>query len=81
MQIKMKMPDLSTTGGTMRVASWKTAVGEPVKRGQVLMEVETDKALTEVECIAAGVLLEALVQPGDDILAGDLIAIIDVQKA
>ena len=76
----MKMPDLATTGGTMKIAEWKTEPEESVKRGQILMEVETDKAMAEVECIANGVLKEQLVQPGDEVLAGDVIAVIEVQR-
>ena len=80
MLLKMKMPDLATTGGTMKIAEWKVEVGQAVKRGDTLMEVETDKALTDVECIAAGVLREQIVQAGDDVLAGDMIAVIEVQR-
>jgi len=76
----MKMPDLATTGGTMKVGEWKVVPGEAVKRGQVILEVETDKALTDVECITNGVLREQLVQPGEDVLAGDAIAVIEVQQ-
>ena len=80
MQIKMKMPDLSTTGGTVRVAEWKVEAGQPVRRGQVLLDVETDKALTDVESIASGVLAEILAASGDDVLAGDFIAVIEVPQ-
>jgi pyruvate dehydrogenase E2 component (dihydrolipoamide acetyltransferase) len=80
MLLKMKMPDLATTGGTMKIVEWKAEVGQVVKRGDVLLDVETDKAMTEVECIAAGTLLEQSVRPGDDVLAGDLIAVIEVNR-
>ena len=80
MLLKMKMPDLATTGGTLKIAEWKVSPGDAVKRGQVIMEVETDKALTDVEAIAAGTLREQLVNAGDDVLAGDIIAVIEVNR-
>jgi len=78
MEIKMKMPDLSTTEGTdIGITKWLVEVGQPVKRGQPLLEVETDKAVQEVECIANGTLTAVHVQPGDNAPVGHLIATIE----
>src|SRR5262245_17262754 len=46
---EIKMPDLSTTGSEVTLLRWLVPVGGHVERGQVLLEVETDKAITEVE--------------------------------
>ena len=57
MLINVKMPDLSATEGSdIAVKRWLVEVGGAVKRGQPLLEVETDKATMEVESIATGVL-------------------------
>ena len=57
MEVKMKMPDLSTTEGTeIAILKWFVNVGDPVERGQVILEVETDKAVQEIEAIATGTL-------------------------
>jgi YD repeat-containing protein len=78
MEIKMKMPDLSTTEGTdIGIKNWLVEVGQPVKRGQPLLEVETDKAVQEVECIANGTLQTAHVQAGQSVSVGTIIATIE----
>ncbi len=81
MQVKMKMPDLSTTEGTeIAILKWIAGVGDPVERGQIILEVETDKAVQEIEAIANGALAAQLVGPGDKVPVGEFIAIIEVTK-
>ena len=75
----MKMPDLATTDSTIKVIRWLVTPGQPIKRGQALLEVETDKATMEVECIATGVFKAPLAQPGDTLLAGQALAAIEVE--
>ncbi len=75
----MKMPDLATTDSAIKVIRWLVTPGQPIKRGQALLEVETDKATMEVECIATGVFKEGRAQPGDTLLAGQILAVIEVE--
>lgn len=49
------------------ILSWKKNVGDPVSEGEILCEVETDKATFEVESTANGVLLARLAEEGDDV--------------
>lgn len=77
MDVSMKMPDLATNEGTpLGIERWLVEVGQPVKRGQALLEVETDKALTEVECIATGTLTAIHVPAGQKVPVGTVIATI-----
>jgi pyruvate dehydrogenase E2 component (dihydrolipoamide acetyltransferase) len=76
MDVELKMPDLATTGSAIRVVRWLVEVGQPVRRGQPLLEVETDKAAMEVESIASGRLHSVQVQPKDSVTAGRTIATI-----
>jgi pyruvate dehydrogenase E2 component (dihydrolipoamide acetyltransferase) len=79
MDVNMKMPDLATNEGTeLGVTRWLAEVGQPVKRGQPLLEIETDKAVQEVECIVNGVLKTIHVQAGQKVLVGTIIATIKV---
>jgi pyruvate/2-oxoglutarate dehydrogenase complex dihydrolipoamide acyltransferase (E2) component len=73
------MPDLSTTEGSeITVKHWLVAVGAKVKRGQALLEVETDKATMEVESVATGTLREVLAAPEAKVAVGEFIASIEV---
>jgi pyruvate/2-oxoglutarate dehydrogenase complex dihydrolipoamide acyltransferase (E2) component len=79
MNVNMKMPDLATNeGAELGVSRWLSEVGQSVKRGQPLLEVETDKAVQEVESIASGVLETIHVQAGQKVLVGTVIATIRV---
>jgi pyruvate dehydrogenase E2 component (dihydrolipoamide acetyltransferase) len=81
MEVKLKMPDLSTTEGTdIAIIKWLAGVGDRVERGQVILEVETDKAVQEIEAIASGVLTSQLAGPGDKVPVGQVIATITVSK-
>jgi len=75
----MKMPDLATNEGTeLGISKWLVEVGQAVRRGQALLEVETDKAVQEVECIVTGVLKTIHVPAGQKVPVGKVIATIKV---
>lgn len=79
MRIDVKMPDLSATEGSdILVKRWLVTKGARVKRGQPLLEVETDKATTEVELAATGTVLEILAAPDAKVAIGEVIARIEV---
>lgn len=79
MDVNMKMPDLATNEGTeLGISRWLVNVGEAIRRGQPLLEVETDKAVQEVESIAQGTLKAVHVQPGQKVAVGTVIATIQV---
>lgn len=79
MDVNMKMPDLATNDGVeLGITRWLVTEGDAVKRGQALLEVETDKAVQEVECIANGTLQTIHVQSGHKVPVGTIIATIRV---
>lgn len=80
MDLEVKMPDLSTTGGDVIVTKWLVNTGESVERGQPLFEVETDKATMEVEAIAAGVLKQQCAVEGASITVGETVAVLEVSR-
>lgn len=73
---KIPMPSGGTNTDRLRVLSWKKAVGDTVSRGDVLLEVETDKAVLEVESFAKGTLLRQAIPEGEFAVVGDVIAYI-----
>lgn len=70
------MPRLSDTMTEGVIASWQKNVGDVVKKGEVLADIETDKATMELESYKDGILLYQGAQPGEKILVNDLLCII-----
>ena len=77
----MKMPDLATTDSDIKLIRWLVEPGQSVKRGQPLVEIETDKATLEVESIATGVLKEVRALPEALVSVGQVIAVFEVAGA
>src|SRR4051812_40293475 len=63
------MPALSPTMEQGKLAKWLKREGDPVKPGDVLAEIETDKATMEVEAVDEGILAKILVADGTDNVA------------
>jgi pyruvate dehydrogenase E2 component (dihydrolipoamide acetyltransferase) len=61
----VRMPKLSDTMTEGVVAAWHKKVGDKVKSGEVLAEIETDKATMEFESFTDGVLLHIGVEKGN----------------
>mgnify|MGYP002630277294 CR=1 FL=1 len=70
------MPQLSDTMSSGKILSWRKSEGDQVKRGDILAEVETDKANLEIESFFNGVLLKVLVPSGTDAKVGEVIAML-----
>jgi pyruvate dehydrogenase E2 component (dihydrolipoamide acetyltransferase) len=73
------MPRLSDTMERGTIARWLVHEGDPVHEGDVLAEIETDKATMELNAYAEGVLLRILVQDGEAAELGALIAVIGAE--
>ncbi|MBA4259430.1 MAG: pyruvate dehydrogenase complex dihydrolipoamide acetyltransferase [Chitinophaga sp.] len=70
------MPRLSDTMTEGVIASWQKNVGDIVKKGEVLADIETDKATMELESYKDGILLYQGAKAGEKILVNDLLCII-----
>lgn len=70
------MPRLSDTMTEGVIAGWHKKIGDTVKKGEVLADIETDKATMELESYKDGVLLYQGAQPGEKIQVNDLLCII-----
>lgn len=70
------MPALGMAQEKGVLVNWLKAEGEPVSKGEPLMEVETDKATVEIEAPASGILAYVSAAPGDEVPVGRTIAVI-----
>ena len=73
------MPRLSDTMTEGVIAGWHKQIGDTVKKGEVLADIETDKATMELESYKDGILLYQGAQAGEKILVNDLLCIIGQQ--
>lgn len=76
MASRVVMPKLTDTMEEGVLLAWKKREGDPVEAGDVLAEIETDKAIMDLEAFASGILRKVLVQEGATVMSGTLIGII-----
>jgi pyruvate dehydrogenase E2 component (dihydrolipoamide acetyltransferase) len=78
---EIAMPRLSDTmqGGT--IIRWLKSPGDEIKKGDVLAEIETDKATMDLEAYEAGTLQQILVQEGETVPIGQVVALIGTGAA
>src|SRR5579871_4421321 len=90
MVTQVLMPALSPTMTEGKIARWLKSEGDPVHSGDVLAEIETDKATMEVEAVDEGVLAKIVIPEGTDhvavntpiaVISGDVLAEIETDKA
>ena len=74
MPVAIRMPDLGTAVNEVKILKWMVQEGASVTRGAMLVEIETDKAVTELESVAAGVVLKHCVPEGASVKSGEIIA-------
>ncbi|HLG50700.1 MAG TPA: dihydrolipoamide acetyltransferase family protein [Chloroflexota bacterium] len=76
MAVEVKLPQLAASMADGVISRWLKSVGEPVKKGEPLFEVESDKVTTEVEAPADGILRRIQVPEGQRVDVGTVLAII-----
>jgi pyruvate dehydrogenase E2 component (dihydrolipoamide acetyltransferase) len=64
--IEIKMPAITPDFDAGNISSWDKAVGDKVAKGDILVAIETDKAVIEVEAESAGILGQILIPAGTD---------------
>ena len=73
---KVVMPKLSEAMETGKLLRWLKQEGDRISGGDIIAEIETDKADIELEAFGSGVLRKLLVTPGTAVPVGGLIAVI-----
>lgn len=75
---EIRLPRLSMGMEDGEIVEWLKQPGDSVKVGDILVEIDTGKALTELECPLTGILSKVIADRGSTITVGDVIAVIDV---
>lgn len=81
MIIEIKVPVLAESVPDATLLEWQKIVGEFVERGEILIDLETDKVTLEVASPEAGMVKEILKKSGDVVLTDDILAVIDTEGA
>jgi pyruvate dehydrogenase E2 component (dihydrolipoamide acetyltransferase) len=81
MAIQIEMPKLSDTMTEGTLIKWHKKVGDNIEIGDILAEVETDKATMEMEAFDEGTLTEILIQEGEKAAIGAVLAVLDGDEA
>ncbi|MFZ1859766.1 MAG: biotin/lipoyl-containing protein, partial [Candidatus Competibacter sp.] len=74
MTIEVKVPSLPESVSDGTLVNWKKQPGEAVRRGENLVDLETDKVVLDIPAPADGVLGEILRQEGEIVTTGEVIA-------
>lgn len=77
MSVNIEMPKLSDTMTEGTLIKWHKQVGDTVEIGDILAEVETDKATMEMEAFDEGVITQILIQEGEKATIGGILAVLD----
>lgn len=77
MRTEVIMPKVGLDMEEGSVTSWFKKVGDPIQKGELLMEIETDKASTEIESNVTGVIVEILIEENVFVPIGTTIAWIE----
>lgn len=76
-RIPIEMPKLGYDMESGTVRGWLKQVGDSISRGDVIAEIETDKATVEMEATTSGILAEIVHHGGDEVPIGTPIAWLD----
>ena len=68
------MPKFGQTMTEGTIVSWEKQVGDFVRKGEIFLKIESDKAVLDVEAEADGYLLRIVAQPGEVVPCGQTIA-------
>src|SRR5882757_2455437 len=77
MRLEVKVPQLPESVTEATLVNWHKKAGEPVKRDENLIDVETDKVVLELPAPGDGVLIEITRPDGSTVTSNDVIAVID----
>ena len=77
MTVEVKVPSLPESVSDGTLVNWKKKLGESVKRGENLVDLETDKVVLDIPAPADGVLGQILRQEGDIVTTGEVIATLE----
>lgn len=77
MPTPVKLPNLGVDASEARIVAWRRNAGDHVTAGELLVEIETEKANVDVEAPVSGRLSEIIAAEGTEVPVGTVIAMIE----
>lgn len=77
MKVEIKVPQQGLTVDYVTFLGWKVKAGDTVKKGQVVAEIESEKATLEVEATADGVMVGLVCVSGEEYNIGDIMGYVE----
>ncbi len=77
MSVEIKVPLLPESVADATMLRWHVKVGQPIRRDENMVDIETEKVVLEVPAPKDGVITQILRNEGDTVLANDVIALFD----
>lgn len=79
MKVEVVMPKLGLTMESGTIIKWRKKEGDSVRKGEIIVEVESEKLTGEVESPADGILVKIIHKEGDEVPVGEPIALIETE--
>lgn len=73
---KMTMPKVGMLESDIQLVAWRKKEGNRVAKGEIVADLESDKSMTEMESYVSGTILKIIVQEGDRVPIGTVLAIV-----
>ena len=77
MATQVVMAQLSPTMEEGKLIEWKVEEGDSISQGDIIAEIETDKATVDMEATASGTLVEQTLAPGEEVAVGTVIGYLE----
>lgn len=81
MSVELKVPEVGESITEVIIGEWRKKEGEEVAKDEIIVEIETDKAVLEVPSPVSGVLSKVTVKEGTEAQVGDVIGLIEAKKS
>jgi len=79
MKIEIKVPQLGLTTEYVVLKKWIVQAGQKVKKNMPIAEIESEKAMLELESPADGILVEIIAQPDEELTIGQVMGYIEME--
>lgn len=81
MQVEVVVPQIGEAVAELTLTAWLKSVGDTVRKGDVLFEIDSDKAIIEVEAFVEGTLTQILATEGSSVLPQAVVALVETETS